>query len=697
MPELVNQWDSYVRTLNLNLAGQSLGLLAVTSCLGFVSVLFVSLLRRLIAGAQFQELLANGCYEWIPGRGMLYVIYGILWIIQSWGMALVVFTVIGLFAAFDPERKTALLPAVSFLALAIAWFVLARWVRLKFDRRFISVDSFTLPIVDVNVRAITALRDAGDTSKIGTERFPNQASPYFSLGIIARQWIRFVGILGCVTQLFISLQFSSKNPVESELARYAVRTAEYCRYEYHGFIQLVRDFAIPKPVAAVVSYFSLAMLWILLNNNRQYLLVRFPTVLLMTLLLSMLFWVGIASLGEIDGHNLDIVYGATYVILFLVFSRMHTDLRRAKNYKRRKQFLTPVSNAIAREVGSFLKDVQKDDVCRLPDLNSESLSSRITRGARNIEEGDAYVTRFFGRYMRVAKVATERCTTASLRFLTINRYTECGNCWPSYAPIGDPQVPVWNEALFPIHAPKGFVNHRDSLRLSEQWNPVVYCPPTEQRQETYTERETYSDWDSSSNSYVTRSRDVQRTRYITVTCSRCNGVGRLEYERFLVTKWTTTRPTIVSPTMQLPELVENAEEAFYYQLPIVDGGRILQDRSLMVDAGAALAQKMERAGQKLSARVKEFSDLVVRCNQDAYVYRADFVIGGLHAMNIRFHFLQSRTGWFFGNRPEFHFPKLPIGWATIGTWVFLPPIAILIWLCILIGPIYLLSFLVGRT
>jgi len=558
-------------------------------------------------------------------------------------------------------------------------FLIARWIRRSFKSKFIAVGVPKLPEVKVAVRAIISMRDAGDTSSIGTERFPNQASVYFHFGLFVRQILRLICLFACIAQLMISIEVKPDTPIESEFIQQSIAYAEQIRGEYQTIVGHVRDWQVPQPVACVSIYFALVMLWMLLNNNRQYLVIRFPTSLVITSLLTSLVWLGVAGLGPFADQNFGIVYATTYVLLWLVMSRMHRDLQKAKSYKRRRLFLGPVSDAVSQAVRSFLESVQHDLACRLPELTTAALSERITRGARNIEEGDAFVTRFFGRYMRIAKVASERCTTASMRFLTINRFTERGSCWPTYSAFRDPNVPVWDETMFPIDAPTGFVNRRDSKILPSLWNPVVYCPPTEQRAQTYYETEYYTEWDSSSKTSVSRTRQVQRTRYETVTCSVCNGAGRLEYERYLVTTWATTRPTVVSPHMQMPELVENAEEVLYYQLPIIDEGKMHSSTSRVVDAATMLRGQMEKAGKHLVELAPTLSKLVEKCTGDAYVYRADFIVGGLHAMNIRFSFLRSRTGWFFGNRPEFHFPKLPLGWATVGTWLFLPPIAITIW------------------
>ncbi len=354
-----------------------------------------------------------------------------------------------------------------------------------------------------------------------------------------------------------------------------------------------------------------------------------------------------------------------------------------------------IRDLIQNAVHLFFHRIEKDRYCRLPDLDAAQLSERITWGAHNIEESDSFVMRFFGRFMRVARVSTERCSTASLRFMSIDRFTELGHYWPSFGPLVDPSVPVWDEQKFPIHPPEGFTTRRDSLRLLDCYNPVYYCPPTETRTETYYETEYYTERDSSTNSSISRSSSVQKTRQIQVICSKCNGTSRLEYARYLITTWKTHRPTVVSPHMSMLELVEYAEETLYFRQPLVERGVILRTDEVHAVGEEPLRSEMCRAGSRIAAKTESLCKQIVELTKDRYVYRADFIIGGLQAMNIRFAFLRSRSGWFFGKRPEFHFPRVPIGWATLATWLFLSPLALLIWLATAAGMLVVLAWVLN--
>jgi len=58
------------------------------------------------------------------------------------------------------------------------------------------------------------------------------------------------------------------------------------------------------------------------------------------------------------------------------------------------------------------------------------------------------------------------------------------------------------------------------------------------------------------------------------------------------------------------------------------------------------------------------------------LYKADFQVCGFRAIHIVFNKLGRRHGWFFGRRPEFYFPRLPLNYAVIGVILFLPPLAL---------------------
>jgi hypothetical protein len=648
-----------------------LGICVVAHCV----VLTYSFLRRIVAGSGIRALIICGCYEWVPARGLHILMYGGLWVhVIGWSIATLA-SAIRLLSQLDRSKTPDWRSASCWLVTSILCWGIAIAISRFYGYRFINVDPPPLPKVKVSVNSIGSYLDVGDTSQIGTERFPSDISPFFHLGVFVRQILRLIGILAFLLQLFIAMNLESAKGRSPEWLITLQRWQYDLRTHYYEIVAEVRSWDIPKSASLIGAYFATTLLVIVLCNNKHYLLLRFRTILPVTYGLAVVVWIFASGLGPVGQQNYSIPYLVSLVLVWFVTRRWHLDLRLVSQMQRRKRYLVPISEWINKSVASFISSIQKDKSCRLPEMDATELSSRITRGAFNIEETDPFVTRFFGRFMRIAKVAAERCTSASLRLMTINRYTQLGEHWPSYASLRDPMVPIWDEDLFPIRAPDGFVNWTDSIILSNDWNPVYYCPRTETRLETYYEDESY--WDSSTNSYRTRS--VSKTRTVEVTCSKCGGSGALEYARFLVTTWKTNRPTVVEPAMSMPELAENAEEIIYYQRRLIEAGKSLVDDAQGLAADGNLNRLMERSGSLMFDNLHWICKQVREYTQDAYVFRADYIIGGFHAMNIRFAFLRSRSGWFFGKRPEFHFGQLPIGWASVASWLFLPPIALTVW------------------
>jgi hypothetical protein len=83
---------------------------------------------------------------------------------------------------------------------------------------------------------------------------------------------------------------------------------------------------------------------------------------------------------------------------------------------------------------------------------------------------------------------------------------------------------------------------------------------------------------------------------------------------------------------------------------------------------------MKESGERLAALHPRHADLVLSLT-GGYLYRADFQVCGFRTIRILFQRLGGQVGWFFGKRPEFYFPRLPLCYGTIGTFLFLPPLA----------------------
>lgn len=118
--------------------------------------------------------------------------------------------------------------------------------------------------------------------------------------------------------------------------------------------------------------------------------------------------------------------------------------------------------------------------------------------------------------------------------------------------------------------------------------------------------------------------------------------------------------------------MEDAEEQVHYRLPLVEDRQQLPLPAAHEIPDTGLEQKMETAGIELAASLGELVGLVEKLH-DGRLYRADFQVAGFWTLGIRFRRLPGRTGWFFGARPEFYFPTLPLSWGLVGTVLFVFP------------------------
>ena len=283
--------------------------------------------------------------------------------------------------------------------------------------------------------------------------------------------------------------------------------------------------------------------------------------------------------------------------------------------------------------------------------------------------------RHFARFLDVVDIRTHDCVMAQLRFLTVRRYVTLTGGVGTYGPLRYPQVPVWDENLFPVRPPAGFVNWIDPLLLGSEWDVVVLCGRcggSGQVRETYQEARTEYYTDSQGRSQM---RTVYDTKERWVTCPSCGGSGRLLHRQVLNTQWQRLQPTVTEPEMMLAELVEDAEEVTFVHLPMKEDRRLLSVAVKVAVQPCPAANQLAQAARVLAARHSGHAAAVEQLH-DGLVYRADFRVCGFRTVRMAFRNLAGRVGWFFGKRPEFYFPRLPLSWSAVATGVFLPPLAI---------------------
>jgi hypothetical protein len=118
--------------------------------------------------------------------------------------------------------------------------------------------------------------------------------------------------------------------------------------------------------------------------------------------------------------------------------------------------------------------------------------------------------------------------------------------------------------------------------------------------------------------------------------------------------------------------MEGAEERTYFRVALVEDRAPLDSLPIHDGIEADLEAGLSRVVMALSAELPKFARSVEELH-DGIVYRADFQVTGFWVLRIGFRRLPGKVGWFFGCRPEFHFPTLPLSWGAVSTVLFVLP------------------------
>lgn len=88
--------------------------------------------------------------------------------------------------------------------------------------------------------------------------------------------------------------------------------------------------------------------------------------------------------------------------------------------------------------------------------------------------------------------------------------------------------------------------------------------------------------------------------------------------------------------MSMPEFVEDAEEVIYFRRPLVERQHVVRDVANCVTGEESLKSELRKAGDRLASQTTALCEQIVKLTHDRYVYRANFIVGGLNAMNLCF-------------------------------------------------------------
>lgn len=474
---------------------------------------------------------------------------------------------------------------------------------------------------------------------LGSEKFPNEISTNRHRENRLRKTIATVGI--CCLTICLFLFFYKQE------------------FSIDFTVSLSEGFSLFQLLGLILILIVSAVILLLLFDNRDYTFVSFQK----TIKIELCLCIAIILASLLIGYNF---YTICFLGLFTIGCyglRAIADLRLYSRYKRTKQTYNPITQKIEAHV-NYLEQISKDNQLNLPLLKENAIAERISKGCKNLEEKGILVTRNFARFLNLVEVQYEEFAVAMLRYQTVRRYISLSGGTGTSRYFQDPAVPIWDLRMFPLKPPQGFVNWIDPLWLPSQWDVIRTCSTcggTGRVEKTVTE---------------TDSDGRTRTRTEYETCSTCSGCGRLQYTQIINTQWQRLLPSTTSPQIPVPELVEDAEEKILYRLPIIENFQWANQPEEIINANSPLISKMKQSGQELKkyhqTHQKEVENL-----HDGSLYRADFAIASFRTILIKFINLGGSFGWFFGKRPEFYFPRLPLSYSAIFTLTLLPAMVIL--------------------
>jgi hypothetical protein len=635
--------------------------------IGFLLTLFPAIYSRCSNGVGLKELIQTRFYEIIPVRALLWLMVGVaieccvIFIYLLGREALTLYDQELLFTS----SSVSLLPFISSACISAIFvcFLL---------RNVIPVTYRSAPTVDIGEAKLSSQISQPQLASLGAERFPNNIDPEGKENNAIRWVVTGASIAVIVAVVLLSCAvFAGWITIEGEMsARSAPQNAV-------ATVSAVLEIAVFFLWTAAVSFA------LLLFNNRDYTFLSFRRSLIYQgAFISLIA----ASLYIISN---DIVYVVISIVvgLSLCALRAWRDLRLERKYRKFKEVADPITSDLKR-LTPYLNQVSAHPDFKLPELDPKTLGERITRGCVNVEERGLFVARSFARSMRVVEVEKQNFTAGMLRYLMVDRKVSLSAGAGTSESYRHPQVPIWNLQLFPISSPEsdgddGFRDVNDALTLGHEWDVVQTCSncggsgwvwETETYYETEYYTENYTDHNGQSASRQA-SRQVTKTRQVQRTCSSCSGAGRTRHRQILNTLWRTLIVRATDPEIPLPELVENAEEERFFHYPLTaEFEPVSLDRENF-SFDDPLVNRMIETGKELATLHPEHSKSALSL-KGGRLYKADFQVCGFRAIHIVFNKLGRRHGWFFGRRPEFYFPRLPLNYAAIGVILFLPPLAL---------------------
>lgn len=660
---LLGSLERYLEIAGSGFVQRSLMALVVVSSAGFTLALWASVARRLWAGARPADLWRSRFEELPPVRVLLHLGHAALWVAYLGAFAasaVALWQVAQASLAAEALAVATLEPALRCVALTIA----AGWARRAYKQHIVDFVPGAPPKVEVKLHLVEDGLDPADLRLLGMERFPNRFSPHWKPGLWVRGILAFgLGLVGLAAPV-LEFTIAWRGTLFEPAGRAWREAADSC-------VASAAWFAPAQGFVPAFLYLTVVLGGIVLRNNRHYLLISFArTQLVLAILAAALLFGAVALFPDARVMACTLSFACCAWI-----ARLRADLVLARRHAREEAAKEAALQRLQNQ-GDLLAAVLDDPACTLPEIELAQIERRVAQGAANIAESDPCVVRRFGRYMRVGSLRKERCSIAMQRHLAVDRSVGLSAGRPTSLPFGGREVPMWDEELFPIIPPEGYVDREDSLLLGAEWNVVHVCAPCGgcgwvEETEHYHETEYYTDY--SNGEARSASRQVQRSRRVRRTCACCAGGGRLEHDQYLITHWKQLRAASVHPPMPLTTLVDGAEEVCLARAPLMEDRVRLPLVLHARDFRSPLRQRLQGAAAEAD-RCFDAETASAHAHLGGRIYRAEYSVWAFHTLQVRCSGLAGRVGWFFGRRPEYYFPSLPIGWSNVSTTLFAPPL-----------------------
>ncbi len=593
---------------------------------------FLNLTSRTLRGATLPYLLKTRFYEIPEIRVPLRVFRIFCWaFVGGWAFLTFRFAV-----GFCRDGGTFASGAFAlFAVVATAFFY---WVVRKPIGALVElpehIDEFEKPMIRAKLRKRVSRRRL---ERLGRESFPEALGRGRSNGIKVRVFLVIAQALTAAAAIFAATEYGREHAWD----KFAIHWVEEL------FIK-VPD--APPAWATVFLVAGASALALLLASNASYLILRFKAVLVCGAVLASAIVVGGFSVEE-DFRSRAALIAALNLAFF---ARWTFDLYRAYRFKQANVATEslPVSRGLERIFGAALKNVRPTLGDALPPVEKGELERRLEEGWSAVKFADFAALRNMTRYLESVVAECEPFAGVKFRASTVARKLERRLVGGTDRECASPNVPYWNENLFPLALPDGYETRVDRLELGDEWDVVQDCARCGGKGKT---------------SGTTEGVGV---------CPRCGGKGRVLFKQSIITTWSVFSATATEPKTPAPEYMDEAAEKVFFVKEAIENRKFSERPAETTGVADATREKLERA--VASARpdaLHEFVSVAERL-RGGTVYRAEIQAFGFWTTRVVFRKLHGRFGWFFGACPGFYFRSIPLSGSAVVAAAFAFPAAV---------------------